>query len=210
MTNVKKFFNVTNAVIFVQSIIISSVYLYTRINKWNLQEMLTIFIYPFYSIGIIGIMFISCMVSTIYFIAHLVNMKKAYSGIPLLTNVIVIVIAITFFNENGLRGNNFVRYKNDREYIINLIEKGKLQPDDKGKIEIPESLRNSEMERNGYVRFIKYGSEIGVYFCVFTGLLETSSGYIYFSDKISVDKISSENITLFNNYEENWYFCSTD
>lgn len=209
MTDRKKVSNITSVFIFVQAIVISVAYLYSRANKWNLQEVFTIFIYPVYSIGIIGIMIVSSILSMIYFSIYLVKMKKIYSCIPILINIIAIVIALTFFNEVQLRENNFINYKDEREYIIHLIENGELQPDDSGKIEIPENLKNSKMERNGYVRFIKYESKIGIYFCTFAGLLETSSGYIYFSDKIESNEFDDENLILLNTYDENWYFCST-
>ena len=210
MTDTKKISNVISVSIFLQAIIISVIYLYTRINKWNISEALTIFIYPIYSISIMAFVLTSCMVSLIYFAVNLVKTKKIYSYIPILINILAIVIAITFFNENKLREYNFLKYEDEREHIINLIERGELQPNDSGRIEIPEHLQNEEIARNGYVQLISYTPKTGVYFCTFSGLLETSSGYIYFSDKISTDKLSHDDIILFNDYGENWYFSSTN
>lgn len=85
------------------------------------------------------------------------------------------------FNEMKLREYNFKKYQNERTEIVELILQGEMLPDENGIISLPESLKNEEMARDGYV---------------------------YLTENIfNID--SGINITLQSEYLENWYFCGT-
>lgn len=43
------------SIVLIQSLVINVIYAYSQINKWNLIEQMTLFIYPFYKILIIGL-----------------------------------------------------------------------------------------------------------------------------------------------------------
>ena len=115
-----------------------------------------------------------------------------------------------FFNESKLREYIFSKYQSEREEVVELILSSELEVDDNGIIELPMELRNEEMVRNGRVCLINSSSGVGIYFCTFTGLLETSSGFIYFTDSLESKPVSGDEIVVFVEYANDWYFCSTD
>lgn len=72
------------SIVLIQSLVINVIYAYSQINKWNLIEQMTLFIYPFYKILIIGLSVISFLISAIYFIKKFLKIKRFYVCIPLL------------------------------------------------------------------------------------------------------------------------------
>jgi len=201
--------------VFFQSISISGFWLHSRIDKWNMEEELTIFLAPLYRIFVSGLLVISFVISLIYFAAKLAKTRKGYVAIPVLLNVIVLIIGVAFFNEIKLREYNFNKYIDIRNEILEMIVEGELSINEKGQAEIPQDIESGEVERYGYVVLFKYGDQIGGYFCTSTGLLGTSSGYIYLFSEEELDlNLFSENVIIFQNreiilhqsYEGGWYF----
>lgn len=192
----------------IQSTIIGSIYMYSKIEKWNLENSMTVFLYPLFSIALIVFIIISCLASFGYFINKLLSTHKIYFCIPLLITIILFSMSNELFNEMKLREYNFKKYQNERTEIVELILQGEMLPDENGIISLPEKLKNEEMARDGYVYIVNYESKIGIYFCTFTGLMESSAGYVYLTENIfNID--SGINITLQSEYSENWYFCGT-
>lgn len=197
-------------IIFVQSIVINIIYLYSQINKWNLIEEMTVFIYPFYKILIIVLTVFSFLVSVIYFFKKFLKERKYYVCIPVFISVVAFITVHIFFCETKLREYNFYKYREKREEIVRQILHGELAPNDRGIIELPEELQDEEMAREGYVYVVNYLANEGIYFCTFSGLLETSSGYMYLTDESNIVNSSSEEIVVLEKYEERWYYCSTN
>lgn len=165
----------------IQSTIIGSIYMYSKIEKWNLENSMTVFLYPLFSIALIVLIIISCLASFGYFINKLLSTHKIYFCIPLLITIILFSMSNELFNEMKLREYNFKKYQNERTEIVELILQGEMLPDENGIISLPESLKNEEMARDGYV---------------------------YLTENIfNID--SGINITLQSEYLENWYFCGT-
>lgn len=192
----------------IQSTIIGSIYMYSKIEKWNLENSMTVFLYPLFSIALIVLIIISCLASFGYFINKLLSTRKFYFCIPFLITIILFSMSNELFNEMKLREYNFKKYQNERTEIVELILQGEMLPDENGIISLPESLKNEEMARDGYVYIVNYGSKAGIYFCTRTGLMESSAGYVYLTGNIfNID--SGINITLQSEYLENWYFCGT-
>lgn len=192
----------------IQSTIIGSIYMYSKIEKWNLENSMTVFLYPLFSITLMILIIISGLVSFWYFINKLLTTHKIYFCIPLLITIILFLISNQLFSEVKLREYNFEKYQNEREEIVELILQGKMLPDENGIILLPERLKNEEMARGGYVSIVNYESKIGIYFCTFSGLMESSAGYVYLTENIfNID--SGRNIILQSEYLENWYFCGT-
>lgn len=198
------------SIVLIQSLVINVIYAYSQINKWNLIEQMTLFIYPFYKILIIGLSVISFLISAIYFIKKFLKIKRFYVCIPLLISVVFFIIVHIYFGEEQLIDYNFYKYQAEREEIIRQILLGDLQPDNSGVINLPEELQNEEMARGGYVCYVTYLSKKGIYFCTFSGLLETSSGYMYLTDSVNRIDGSDEEIVVIKEYENGWYYCSTN
>ena len=166
-----------------------------------------------------GLLIISFLISLIYFAIELVKTQKGYTAIPVLINLLVLLIGFTFFNEIKLREYNFNKYADVRNEIIEMIVEGELSIDEKGRIEILNTMKSDEVERRGYVELFRYGNQIGGYFCSATGILGNSSGYLYLfsNDELDFDLLSenifislNRKVTLAQNYGEKWYFCITE
>ena len=89
------------SIVLIQSFVINVIYAYSQINKWNLIEQMTLFIYPFYKILIIGLSVISFLISAIYFDKKILKMKKFYVCIPLLNSVVYFIIVHIFLERSS-------------------------------------------------------------------------------------------------------------
>ena len=107
-----------------------------------------------------------------------------------------------------LREYNFKKYQEDREEIIELILQKELMPNKNGIVELPEWLKDEEMARSGRVYIVQYKLKTGIYFCTFSGVLDSSAGFVYLLDD-TFDVDFYNDVTLQNQYQDNWYFCGT-
>lgn len=202
--------NFTNIFVLFQAVVVSGIYLYNAVFRWNVLEYLTVFLYPIYQLLIIIIMLLSFVASLIYLIRGMVKRKATvYRAIPPLVNIVVFAVSIVFFNEVELRKQNFMKYQAERQQIVKMIERGKIKPDEQGAIKLPNEMKSEGISRNGTVYLLNAGDETGIYFCTFTGILETSSGFVYFTEIVQSDQDESKIIKI-KNFKSNWYFCSTD
>lgn len=191
------------------SICISILYVYCRINKWNLEEKMTIFIYPIFALFMGFLMICTILLMISYFIVKAMKTKKMYYSIPSICIMSSLIISSFFFNDQKLREYNFNRYKSEREYIVSLVLNDTLVPDEKGCILVPDEINVEEITRNRKVYIVDTGSASGIYFCNFMGLLETSSGYLYLTNR-KWDYYTQDNIILKKQYNKNWYYCATN
>lgn len=188
--------------------IAGSIYMYCKMEKWNIIENITAFLYPLFVIAHTFFLLILALILLIYFVKKLVYTHKIYFIFPLLILLSFYLFSNIFFNEMKLREYNFKKYQEDREEIIGLILQNELILDENGIIELPECLRNEKMARGGRVYIVQYKSKTGIYFCTFSGVLDSSAGFVYLlDDAFEVDPYNE--ITLQNQYQDNWYFGGT-
>ena len=207
MKNVKE--KIIFGTMFFQSFVIGSLYLYSRMEKWNLEESLTVFLYPFFALSI-GFMVVSSVAASfIYFIKKIISKKKIYFIAPLFVGIAFIMIANLLFNEMKLRDYNFKKFQAERKKIVELVIREELVPDDTGKITLPKEMQNDEMARGGSVYIVQYKSKTGIYFCTFSGVLESSAGFVYLLDDMEGAYLQNT-ISIHEQYADNWYFCGTD
>ena len=185
-----------------------SIYMYCKVEKWNLEESMTAFLYPFFAILLIILFLILGFIFLIYFVKKLVHTHKVYFILPLLTLFFFYLVSNIFFNEMKLREYNFKKYQGDRENIIELIQQKELIPNENGIVELPEWLKEEEMARGGRVYIVQYKLKAGIYFCTFSGVLDSSAGFVYLLDD-TFDVNFYNDVTLQNQYQDNWYFCGT-
>lgn len=207
MKNVKE--KIIFGTMFLQSFVIGSFYLYSRMEKWNLEESLTVFLYPLFALSIGFMIVISVAASFIYFIKKIISKKKIYFIAPLFVGIAFIMIANLLFNEMKLRDYNFKKYQAERQKVVELVIKEELVPDDTGRITLPKEMQNDEMTRGGSVYIVQYKSKTGIYFCTFSGVLESSAGFVYLLDEIEGAYLQNT-ISIHEQYADNWYFCGTD
>lgn len=207
MNNVKE--KILFGIMFFQSFAIGSFYLYSKVEKWNLEESLTVFLYPFFVLSI-GFMVVSSVTASfIYFIKKIVSTKRIHFIAPFLIGIIFIVIANLFFNEMKLRDYNFKKYQAERQKIVELVMKEKLIPDNTGMIVLPKEIQNDAVARGGRVYIVQYKSKAGIYFCTFSGVLESSAGFVYLLEDMESAYLQNT-IIIHEQYADNWYFCGTD
>lgn len=184
------------------------IYMYCKVEKWNLEESMTVFLYPFFAVALIFLNLILILIFLIYFVNKLVRTHKIYYVLPLLISFSFYLVSSIFFNELKLREYNFKKYQEDREEIIELILQKELIPDENGIVELPEWLKDEEMARSGRVYIVQYQLKTGIYFCTFSGVLDSSAGFVYLLDD-TFDVDFCNGVTLHNQYQDNWYFCGT-
>ena len=185
-----------------------SIYMYCKAEKWNLEESMTVFLYPFFAIALTIFLWILGFIFFSYFVNKLVHTHKVYFIFPLLILCSLYLASNIFFNELKLREYNFKKYQGDREEIIELIQQKELIPNENGIVELPEWLKEEEMARGGRVYIVQYKSKAGVYFCTFSGVIDSSAGFVYLLDD-TFDVVPENDVTLQNQYQDNWYFCGT-
>lgn len=102
----------------------------------------------------------------------------------------------------------------DRTKIVEMIERGELKTDKQGLIELPKEYKS--LSDSGQI-CITVATEISstqaaIYFWTFRGPLESSKGYVYLSDKLSVDDYTDYGHCFTNIVDlgNGWYSCSTD
>lgn len=207
MKNVKE--KIIFGTMFLQSFVIGSLYLYSRMEKWNLEESLTVFLYPLFALSIGFMIVISVAASFIYFVKKIISKKKIYFIAPLFVGIAFLMIANLLFNEMKLRDYNFKKFQAERQRIVELVLKEELVPDDTGRITLPKEMQNDEMARGGSVYIVQYKSKTGIYFCTFSGVLESSAGFVYLLDDMEGAYLQNT-ISIHEQYADNWYFCGTD
>lgn len=193
----------------IQAFATGSIYMQCKKEKWNLRENMTVFVYPFFSFVLISFVIFSLLLSAIYFIHKLKSWKKIYYCIPIIITIIFVVVSNEKFSEMKLREYNFEDYLGKREEIVELILAGKLIPDETGTICLPEKLQNEEMARGGCVYIVKYKEFNGIYFCTFSGVMDSTAGYVYLTN-YSCESSLNNILILQESYEGNWYFGGTN
>jgi hypothetical protein len=196
-------------VMILQALFCGGIYMYSRMEKWNLREKYTVFIYPFIVFMLIGCVLVSFVVSIWYFAYKMVHTGKICFCLPVLLLAGIVAFSIIHFSELNLRAKNFTQYQKERNEIVRLIMEGKLVPDERGNIPLPAELLNEEMARGGCVWIVSYQGETGIFFCTFTGLMEDTAGYVYLTNDIKYGVNHPLQVILQGQYADRWYFCGT-
>lgn len=95
--------------------------------------------------------------------------------------------------------------------MVSEILSGELKADGIGTVFLPQEEQYQDISDSNRVILLSDDGEKGIYFYTFSGLLESSRGYIYITDELPEEKCNSNyNIVNLEHYKENWYSCSTD
>lgn len=199
--NIKFMFSVV--ILFVYALISIHILMgYDRINK-----ELTIFLMPLLHI----IMLIGGIVVLLILVAMVNKLRKS---VGMYVNIFICLILILFNLYNFLSPpiaiGNFEKYLLKREEIIQKIEKGKIEFTEKGVIELPNAEEYLGISDGNRIILVKFNGKTGVYFYTFSGLLETTAGYIYFTDGISEEECIDLDLVNIEQIEGNWYSCATN
>lgn len=100
---------------------------------------------------------------------------------------------------------------NRREKVVSEILSGELKADETGTILLPQEKQYQDISDGNRVILVSDDGKRGIYFYTFSGLLESSRGYIYITDELPEKECNSNyDIVNLEYYKENWYSCSTD
>ena len=194
--------------VFTQAVAVGGIYMYCKRERWNLEESLTAFIYPLFSIALIGLVILSILFLVFYFIGKLNHVKKVYYGIPALVVIGMVLWTNHYFSEARLREYNFEGYLEQREEIVRGILDGELVVKE-SVIDLPSELADEEMARGGRVYVVRVGNQSGIYFCTFSGLMESSAGFVYLTEQ-EFDEYLQNQVVLQEEYGDGWYYCGTN
>lgn len=195
---------ITYWVIVIQALFFSMSFMVLQIFKWKIRESLTVFIYPIFKIIVICLLVASLVVSAVYAITKISEQKRKVL-VPLVVQIVIIVFTGTFFNENMLRYYNYKLYEDERTALVEDIINGDVQTDEMGNVLYDESYGlNKEL----FIKLIDNGEQKGVYFCTFSGLTDSSSGYFYSLDE-KVKYMSDYDFKVIKDFEEDWFYIGT-
>lgn len=199
--------------VLLQAIIVSTVFLLYRIFHWTIREKLTVFLYPIFFGVLIIVVFVSILISLIYAIIGYVKRydNRTKRVIPILIETVIIGSSIIIFSQTNLRRINFLMYDKERRAVAEAFESNEIQCDKYGELLVEDSVSDKLCADGSAIRIIDGGNMIGIYFCTFTGVLESSEGYLYVIDKELGDvQIYNCKIVVQEDYGDGVYFIGTD
>ena len=145
-----------------------------------------------------------------YAVEKYLKTRNILYGLPGLVVLLAILTSIIFFKEINEKQFNYNIYHDKRMVIVENIEQGIWRTDETGAIELPHEYKEEQEEGLGRVYLVRTNQGKGIYFCV-TSFVDTSSGYVYLTDNLPEDsKYMVDRVLLFEEYDTNWYRCSTD
>lgn len=140
----------------------------------------------------------------------MIHTKKCRYSIPFFILLFLIAVSNKYLNEIKLREYNFKKYELHRQEVVEQILEGSLKPDDTGTVHLPITLKNEEMAKSGCVYIVEYRDKKGIYFCTFSGIMDSSAGFVFLTKDFDNNANLNNTIILHEQYNENWYYCGTD
>ena len=123
---------------------------------------------------------------------------------------VLLVFGVVFLASIPIRRENDKKLWEERNKIVSQIESGELNPEC-GIVYLDESSVNEQISDSCRVILAMDGENPVIYFFEYAGMLESSSGYIYYSDLIETnDCLQGMRFINKEKIEGNWYRCSTD
>jgi hypothetical protein len=218
-----------------QSLIISGLWMYSKIDNWYLIGKRNILFQPFDMLIAYYLLIMSIIISFTYLIMSvtikqevlmvLTKERKVLTGLAIkpkvfryfmlsiLINLGIIAIGTNFFSETQLRDYHFNKYEDERNEIVEMIMNGELQPDERHEIDVPSELSYNRINSKGYIMLVRH-TEMGIFFCMNSGgLLGSATGYIYRFEDFDSDILSKEmflslvgDVSYSKDYGNGWYF----
>lgn len=195
---------ITYWVIVMQALFFSMSFMLLQIFKWRIRESLTVFIYPIFKIIVICLLVTSLVVSAVYAITKIQEQKRKVL-VPLVVQLVIIVFTCVCFNENMLRYYNYKIYKDERSALVEDIMNGDVQVDEMGNVLYDASYN---LDSETFIKLIDNGEQKGVYFCTFSGITNSSSGYFY-SIGEELYYMADYDFKVIKDFDEDWFYIGT-
>lgn len=134
-------------------------------------------------------------------------MKKIVSIIVFL----VLILTLVYIDKK----NNKEEIQTKCESVVDMILDDTLSVKSNGLIELPDDLK--KLSDDGLCVLVDFQGKTGIYFYTFRGILESSKGYVFITDKIDyTDYMNTEKFSPYMDFtnikqiSENWFSVSTD
>lgn len=176
--------------------------------RWDLIEILTVFLEPFLELVIILIFLVSMISSVVYFIRHM-RKERFRAIIPFTISIITILIVWFVSFTNIILTCDFNMNLKDREKVVSMIHSGELVSNvshNKSLIALPKEYAHLS-KGGGEVIVEREGDRLKVLFFTFRGVLDGFSGFVYISDDSGLhDGGFSTDFFQIEKKKEHWYW----
>ena len=129
--------------------------------------------------------------------------------------VFIIVCLILISTVVYIEKNNKEEIQAKRESVVDMILDNTLSVKSNGLIELPDDLK--KLSDGASCVLVDFQGKTGIYFYTFRGILDSSKGYVFITDKIDyTDYINTEKFSPYMDFtnikqiSENWFSVSTD
>lgn len=123
-----------------------------------------------------------------------------------------IVLHIIFYSDYFHMHINYIRNRQIRQQVVERIEAGDFELDKNYNIILTDDEQRC-ISKNGFVGLVNTNAGYGVYFCMWPGLIDSSSGFVYFIDSTdNIDEnihIVHENMKLRFKFDDDIYYIGT-
>ncbi len=184
----------------------SIAFIFTLAIQWNLVEVLTPFLAGPLILFLWGIFFILAIVSIIY-IPIKFNRNRIKAFLPFTINVLVFLIAWFVPFTSIWLDIKFQTNKPGYEEVIDMVEEGRLQPDQYGYINLPEKYQY--LSSGSRIMADKNNGTTSVFFFTFLGVLDNYSGYLYRSDDTPPPQGLFGDWFEVEKQQPHWFFCAS-
>lgn len=158
-------------------------------------------------LGAVVILIASLVISIIYLVRHLKNMR---SYITLAIVILTIVLIFVFPFRMAKVKTEVYLFENKRLEVIEMVKNGDIVTDDIGNAELPDEY--GYLSSDGNIFVYQNDEEQVVSFWVFRGMLSGSVQLIFSSgdDKLIYVNETGHSITDVEKLKEHWYLVNTD
>jgi hypothetical protein len=179
--------------------------------RWDLIEILTVFLEPFLELFIILMFLVSMISSVVYFIRHM-RKERFRSIIPFTISIITILIVWFVPFTNIILTWDFNMNLKDREKVVSMINSGELVSNvshNKSLIALPKEYAHLS-KGGGEVIVEREGDRLKVLFFTFRGVLDGFSGFVYISDDSGLQEGGfSTDFLQIEKKKEHWYWAAS-
>lgn len=142
-------------------------------------------------------------------------MKKVFTVFLIVTILCTCVILLMHFSNAKEPDMSIEETVKQYETIISMVRNGTIKVKPNGCIVLPEEFKR--LSDNGECFIVKFHGDTAIYFYSYRGILESSKGYLYITDKLcytdyvdTVAYVATQNFVNLVEIQKNLFSCSTD
>jgi len=162
---------------------ISVILIMVNIFRWNIIDIVTVFVQLFIEL-IVYIAFLIIIIWSIFYWITNFKDKKMYAMIPLIINIITIISIMFIPFKDIMLKLDFETHYNERVSIVDMVKSGELRNDTAYRhdlIQLPEEFKHLS-KGGGEISVYKDNNTTEILFYTFRGILDNFSGFVYAED----------------------------